>query len=498
MKLSESQSLGSFNPLILQLKLQAEVPKRGHLPKDLIGTFFHEHIHFWQSIATTYGIARHFEVLDWIAHAVGEMGGRDDLILHGLAKPVRSSILQHLREHRNMDGAYSSRSINVPAEGGAEASLIKLNEGTACYEYIRVNRRDKVYFATPIGAHTIQENLAHVMEKIGLYTKTELNVQANASSKSRAHDYHVATECFWNKFAKQRKQPDSLVVTMIAVMEACLQIPSSRHRDHREYPLMTIPGVRFVHLLEKMNNMEFINPIDDDDYRRFIDQLFQLIGWPDPHTIIGEHLEWLSPILDFYENTASELRRKHPTHFERYVKDRLKQTKRRMTAMYGGTEFYSIVDDRLRELERALRGSSIAYYGMFGLGLLEYIVRALRVRLDNPLWLVFMHLQSDQLIDNLPMPLQFYNEVETNALTPASMALFNDLRAFPHLWAITLQWEKGREKLRCGNRYFGIPCREPLCQQGLCPDWTPGSKNGDVDCTFVAVLEYFGLWNKGA
>jgi hypothetical protein len=495
MRLSESRSLGSFNPLILQLKLQAEVPN-GAASKDLIGTFFHEHVHFWQSIATTYGIARHFEVLDWIAQAVGKMGGRDDLILQGLAKPVGSSILQHLREHRDMDAAYSSRPRTAPVNMGAEASWIELNEKTGCWEYVRWNRRDKGYFATPIGAHTIQENLAHVMEQIGLSTKAALAVQANAPSTSPLHVYHIATECFWNKFPEQRKQPDSLIVTMIAFLEACLQIPSTRHRNHPDYPPMTIPGMRFVLLLEKMNHLQFINHEDDDDYRRFIDELFQLIGWPDPHTVIREHLEWLSPILDSYEKVASEHRSMHPERFEKYVEDRLTETKRKMTELYCGTEFASIVDDRLREFERALRGSSIAYYGMFGLGLLEYIVRALRLRLDNPLWLVFMHLQSDQLLDQMPMPIHFYKEVETNALTPAAMALFNDLRAFPHLWAITLQWGHRHEKLKCGNRYFDIPCLEPSCRQGLCPDWTPGRKCGHVDCTFVSVLQYFGLWSK--
>ena len=497
MRSSESRSLGSFNPLILQLKLSAEVPS-GIASEELIGTFFHEHVHFWQSIATTYGISRHFEMLDWIAKAVREMGGHHDMVLHGLAKPIKTSFLTHLKEHRNMDGGYSSAPRRVATTSPAEGWL-ELNESTCCWEYIRLNPRDKHFFATPIGAHTIQENLAHIMEQIGISTKghTALRVRANAPSKSQLHDYYVATECFWNMFPGHREQPESFIATLIAMLEACLQIPSMQHQRHPEWAPMTHPSTRFRLLFDEMEELHWIDHEDNDDYLRFVEEIFGLLGWPAPQTVLREHLEWLDGVLSKYENQASEHRRQQPDRFEEYVQNRLTATKRRMLELYSGTTAASIIDDRLKEFEAAVRGSSTAYLGIFGMGLLEYIVRSLRMRVREPLWFVFMHLHSDQLIDELPLPIQFYKDVETNQLTAKSMALFNDLRAFPHLWAITLQWAHKRKDLQCGNRYFEVPCIEPRCKQGLCPDWTPGKVHNYVDCTFVSVLQHFGLWKEG-
>ena len=425
------------------------------------------------------------------------MGGHDGLILHGLSKPVRNGIQGHLKDHYMIDGRYPSREFDLPM-GESDVGFICLNDRKACYEYVRWNATDQTYCATPVGAHAIYENLAFVKESIIVRTEKQFGVQVKSSAPchSMMHHYTVFTELFWNSFHKKAANGDSLIATMLAVLDACLQIPHSPHAGHPEYIPMTNPGLRFVELFSLLHDMTFVDG-KGRNFRAFIDKLFEMKQWPSPSVVLEEHYRWLHPILEKHRRSATSARRRDPAKYEDYIARRVKQVAANVYAMFGETVPAAEIDRQLKDYENALRGSAITFCGIFGLGILDYIVRALRIRLRHPHWLVYMHKHSEKLFNELPMPVEWFGSEQRHKPTPQSMALFDDLQAFPHLWALTLQWEAGsRKDLICGNRYFDIPCPEEPCKAGLCPNWSTDAKAPKHTCNFTGWLHYFGLWKE--
>src|SRR5262245_32136581 len=80
------QKLGDFVPVVLRLRLLCEKRLMRDRAEQLAYTpvFFHEFVHFLQAIGSTFNISTHFEVVEYIAQAIREMGGRADHILHGI------------------------------------------------------------------------------------------------------------------------------------------------------------------------------------------------------------------------------------------------------------------------------------------------------------------------------------------------------------------------------------------------------------------------------
>ena len=463
--------------------------------------YFHEYVHFLQSIGTTYGISRHFEILEWIAKGVRQMGGSDALILSGLSKAPKDA-RKDLRGHRLMEGAYGSRKVDLPIES-RDIGLLAANENTACYEYIRWNFRDKCYFATPVGRYTLCENLAALSETIGISDKARIPIvrQHLASSDSPLHNYTVGTEFFWNTYEQQQKNPDSLIVTAIAFMDACQQIPSWRHSSHPEWVPMTSPSIRFAVLTDALGSVRFINHLHDPDYDRFITDLFKKAGWPAPPQFFREHLEWLSGVAQNHLDSLESYRLQHPELHEAYFRNQVEMARRNLQEIYGATHSRKKLEARLAKYEKALRSDQFVAYGKFGLGLLDYIIRAMKIRLEHPLWLVFPQGHLDELRSELPLPIYWHGKNEVNAPSARTMALFFDIKASHHLWALTVQWfsRKRKEKHKgfsCGYRYFGMECPEPPCKNGRCPNWSPDSPAPDFNCTFVGVTKYFRLWRS--
>jgi hypothetical protein len=490
--------LGEFNPLLLQLKLHVGRSDDSAAAERTQGTYFHEYVHFLQCIGTTYSISSHFETLAWIAEAVRQMGGHNELILSGLAMPVRQRPLQHLAMHRNMDGAYGSRQVLLPTESKS-LGLLNLNESTACYEYIRWNLHDQCYFSTPVGAYTLHENLASLSETIGMAPGEQIPIvlQNAVPSSSPLHNYTVGTEFFWNVFDQKQTDPNSLIVTAAAFMDACLQIPNSRHKMHPAYIGMTSPSIRFAMLSEVLPEVRFIDHLDDQDYPRFIEDLFAKMRWPAPPQIFQEHLEWLSPIVQAHVDSIDNYRSIQPQLYDKYFNDQIARTRHNLEEMYGATHTSEWLEGHLADFERALRSDPLVCAGKFGLGLLDYIVRALKIRVEHPLWMVFPQLHFDELKAELPLPVEWMAENENHTPSARAMSLFYDIKASHHLWALTMQWLLGeRNNLKCGYRYFEMQCPEPVCQDGRCPNWKPNSAPPDFNCNFIGVTKYFGLWKK--
>lgn len=487
---SEIGLAGEFNPILFHLKL--------HIPENTgeqaWAAYFHEYVHFLQNIGTTWGISRVLEVLNWIAEGVEQMGGNPSLILNGLARPVPRSALQDLVMHRKLDGAYGSRMCTLPEAIPVEGSLVP-NLETGCIEYIRWNEVDQCYFATPVGAHTLRENLAYVSENIGM--SGQVFPSHRAPSNSDLHNYTVGTEFFWNAFPDQRKDPSSLILTAVALMDACLQIPNSRHLNHPDWVPMTAPGFRFASLTEVLPSVRFIDVFEDLDYSRFIGEIFNQMGWPAPSQIVEEHVEWLTSVREHHMGALDEFRSREPAIYEAYFRQQVDMARRNLNEMYGETHSADELESRFNEYEHALRSDPLVAWGKFGLGFLEYIVRALRIRLEHPLWLAFPHAHFDELTAELSLPIYWHAGDELNLPSARAMSLFFDIKAAHHLWALTVQWLSGkRAELECGYRYFGIPCSEPTCKQGKCPNWTPASVRPRVRCTFVDVATYFRLWKE--
>jgi hypothetical protein len=89
-----------------------------------------------------------------------------------------------------------------------------------------------------------------------------------------------------------------------------------QHQHHPDWAPMTHPSTRFRLLFDEMEELHWIDHEDNDDYLRFIEEIFGLLGWPAPQTVLREHLEWLDGVLSKYENQASEHRRQQPDRFE--------------------------------------------------------------------------------------------------------------------------------------------------------------------------------------
>jgi hypothetical protein len=150
-----------------------------------------------------------------------------------------------------------------------------------------------------------------------------------------------------------------------------------------------------------------------------------------------------------------------------------------------------------KEFEHMLRANPLVYAGIFGLGITDYVIRALRLRVEHPHVLVFPQKYLEMLLKMLPVPVVWFGDDPVHWPSPDSVALFYDLQGLYHLWALALQWTRGqRQGLVCGNCYFGSPCCGPLCSEGRCPKWSPGASKPLEEGTFTDILRYFRLWKE--
>lgn len=500
-----SQALGDFNPILFRLRLHfnPENIKDNESSLKYERVFFHEFVHFLQGFGSTFNIATHFEVMDHIAQTLQEMEGYADLVLHGFSSihHARESLFEHFRYfHRIvLDGNYDSRPVPIKTSIGVAKDLgfVSLNEDTYCYEYIRWNIHDREYFATPLGTRTLQENLAYVLEQVRLSTTAaSLVLQFNAPSNSSLHYYNAAFELFWRTFAERNENPTDLCATLVAILDLSLQtVPFDLYQDHPDRFWMTTPSFRFVRFLQAAKEIRFINHLHDPDYLRFIEEISNHLGWPSPITVWHEYLNPLSEVVNGWRQVTQTEIQSDPRAFNSWVETIMRRVRHDMYAMYNHEISAEVLEERAKEFEQALRGSPLGYAGIFGLGIAEYMIRALRIRIDHPLFLVFPQKYIDRLHEIFPLPAWWLSDQPYQRVTPDSVALFYDLQGIYHLWALTLQWARGkRQGLTCGNRYFGSPCLEPLCREGRCPEWTVGAAKPVERCTFTDVLDYFRLW----
>lgn len=498
---------GSFTPALLQLQLSfpSKEISNDEYQLEHESIFFHEFIHFLQAIGSTYNLNTHFEVMGYISQFINEVGGDTSRVLHTFSPFVdlKEGFREHFHYHyRSLDGMYGSRPFQLNMHDPL-VGFVRLNEETLCYEYVRWNSHDQRYFATPLGAHTFQECMAFILGESMRVAENEnisLPLQFNVPSNSILHCYNAPLELFWNTFPEKQNVPNDLIATLVTVLDMSLQIPSSHYENHPAWNAMTSPSFRFAYFLDaiKKQGIKLVNHLDEADYLRFINEVSDVLKWPSPLTTWEKFLEIISGCVKEWRGFVTSSIKTNPERFNVYVDTYLKIVRRRAISTSNKELSQEVIEEKATQLRNALISDPLSYAGIFGLGILDYIERALRLRVEKPTMLISRR-YYEQLVQTFPIPFwvneQFLTPMEPDLF---SIAFYGDLLALPHLWALTRQWDDGKRKqLVCGYKYFGIPCFEASLISGQCPKWSPDTSEPDVECTFTDIVGYFHLWNEG-
>jgi hypothetical protein len=506
--------LGDFNPLLLLLRINLDAALARADPAymhEYERVAFHERVHFLQAIGTMFDIGTHSEVMDYIANTIHDMGGVNELILSGFSfvdpEYAVERVLNHFMSfHRiSLDGHYGSRPVPMKAWLGEheDFGVVELNKDTSCPEYIRWNRHDREYFATPLGSHSIHETLAYLLEHFIPETprdleRIEIVRQFDAPSDSDRHYYNAALDLFWHLMADRQDTSEDKFATLVSILDLSLQtVPLDLCRKHPGRVDMTTPGLRLVRLMEAAREMPLVKNTQDDDYRRFTEEVSERLGWPSPRLVWQQCLTGLEQVLGPLLDDTSAAITAHPERFESYLKRMVSFMRREWGLLYADQFTPDVLEERLAEYEAAIRGNPLVYSGIFGAGIAAYTARAMRVRLEHPLWLVFPQRYHDELYAAFPLDTWWARGQPQQIFSAASIALTFDLAALRHLWPLTLQWARGkRSNLICGNQCLGMPCYGSRCSGGRCPSWSPGRARPAIRCTYTDVLSHFGLWRK--
>jgi hypothetical protein len=374
--------------------------------------------------------------------------------------------------------------------------MCEFNEKRLCWEYIRWNRRDGCFFATPIGALTLRETQAYVLQHLienEAGADVAIEYATDRTSDSSAHVYTALLELFFRTFDDPQVNATDKMVTLITLIDMALQIPPVSYRGHPDWTPMTIPGLRFMTFFEHIREIGFVDHRDDAHYLKFTEDMSALLGWPSPKAIWHEFHQAISEMLSPIRHLVGTSIDADPAAFERYLDHRL-----RKIVSVGDLDPAAPAAE-VEGTRTAFRENPLGYSGYLGVGVLEAIERALSLRLEQPIAFAFPQQQRfiDLLHAKLNPPILHYGGTLRIDLSAASLPLVEDIQGLRHLWAMTLQWSGGGHRaLVCGNRLFGIACAEPACRQGRCPNWSPGDQSPGDLCTYTDVLTYYHLYAK--
>ena len=326
------RELGSFNPITFDLRVEGDATEEPDAEKGR--TYFHEFVHFLQAVGSTYCVDHHLETMNYIAAAVEDMGGRSNLVLSGGsdAEVTADNIKERLTfRHHSLEGAYGSRRVDLGLariEGAETLGMCKFNEERLCWEYIRWNRRDGCFFATPIGALTLRETQAYVLQHLienEAGTDVAIEYATDRASDSGTHVYTALIELFFRTFDDPQVNATDKMVTLITLIDLALQIPPVSYRGHPDWTPMTIPGLRFMTFFEHIREIGFVDHRDDAHYLKFTEEMSALLGWPSPKAIWHEFHQAISEMLSPIRHLVGTSIDADPAAFERYLDDRLRK-----------------------------------------------------------------------------------------------------------------------------------------------------------------------------
>jgi hypothetical protein len=521
-----SEIAGAFNPAILRISILSKL-QYGDDPKNFERTFFHEYIHFLQSIGNTYNYNLYFEVMDYIAIAVKEMGGDTTRILDGFSKIYDNNPYDHLNFHfLTLDGRYGSRIIPIKEVldnfcncqsiqikdysskmlsdlKDCEIGYLNLNLDTKCYEYIRLNNHDDEYFATPLGACSFQETMAYICEHLAYADKNvkfSLRIQFDAPSQSYLHYYNAPLELFYHSFKRKKINIDDMIATLLVMLDISLQIPPIKFKNSHgpNWVEMTSPSWRFERLFKAVYDIRFVNHNDEADYIRFMKEISDKVGWPSPLDIWIDTLKTLSGYLDSCRKLVSFAIDSNPKLYENHIIHLIESRKRRAIRNLRGTSSDQEVEREMDKFIDIYKKHQVSYIGISGLSILEYMVKALQLRIDRPTVLILPHKHYEYLTRNFPIAEILLNKLaQPFKLDHINMGFYDDLQTLVHTWAIARQWFKGaRERIVCGMKYFDINCEDNICQENLCPEWPLISNNAKLTCPFSDIINILKLYKR--
>lgn len=498
------EAAGSFYPILFRISISKEPDP--NVRDDFLsykGVEFHEFVHYFQAIGSTYCIHAFQDALECIWSFVDEAGGHSPLVLRGGSDILTCSmsVPEHLAFHaRTLEGNYGSRSVALNSRD-TSAGGVQINMETQCWEYVRWNRAAKCFFATPLGAASFMECAAYLSQRILVGTGGDIRIipQFNAGPESRLHIYTAPLELYLNLFQDKPIQP--VLASLLAILDLSLQIPSIHHRAHPDYPALSHPSMRFVSYTKALQNVRLLDPMDRQDYRRFVSELETALGWPSTFTVWQDYHRYFHERTAELDTYARASVKADPDKFEAYIRTRTRALLSRNLQIRGGirTQDRGRAIEELTEIAGHIRNNPIAYLGILGGAVFIEIAKALELRTQAPEMLALPYAYPVELVDALTPPQCLIGDREV--VRWSRMPMLEDLNGLKHLWALTLQWLSGRRSgLKCGNRKPGkgvnhkddlrFPCPE-VRFIGSCHTWPVHSD--PAKCTFIDVIDYFNL-----
>lgn len=480
-----------FLPVLLQLSIDSG---SGGSDAEHIESFLHEYQHFLQAVGTMYNHDRLLDMLNFAAAAVEDLGGDVSDMLFGMSQ-VKANFIEHFQLHRTtLDGNYASRAVDDDL-GDASVGVFQLNQEKQCYEYVRWNDAERTFFATPLGAQGFQECLVFINSQLPLYrlgVTIIIPPDYGVPSDSPLHAYTAPMDLFFRKFKERCNDSYRAAGTLAAVLDMSLHF-SVTEADRLGFH----PSFRFVRIIGALDNVEFVDPRITGDYERFVEEVCRHLEWPSMLNEIHTRAEAYAKIRGQYLALYDELLVRDPEQIELHIANRGRGFR---MALERTSKSADRVTKEVAEFEQALRDSPLALLRIFGLGILDYLERALRLRLDDPWSMIIPGDNFEAVHRQLPLPVWFRAGNFHGELTGSSMALLQDINDLRHLYAIAMQWEIGRKGNRpageymCGMQFLDVKCPEPRCQNHGCPPWQPGSSCPTEMCGFSNVLNQFGLY----
>lgn len=484
-----------FSPVLLQLHLAAPAGDQQANKEEMASAFFHEYLHFLQSIGTTYNQDRLLDVMNLAAAAVKALGGDVTRMIHGASK-IDHDFVEHLRFHRNtLDGDYPSHAVSQ-YYGDESVGVIEMNEETQCFEYIRYHNYERTFFATPLGAHAFQEALVFANQQFAnlAFWGSNASIIPPLETEpvcSAMHVYTAPFDLFFRAFEDQPATAVQKVATLAAVLDLSLHLPDLPIDAPESWRMDTIPTFRFRHLFEAVHDVDFADPNVDHDYERFVDELCDLLGWNSLTDELRRRADKLAAIRDDFNQSIRAYISERPEALEALVQARLRGVEQSLRTR-GTSE--AKIQRELTDLERALRGNPAVHLGVFGLGIIDYFERALRLRLTDPWDVILPSRNLEKTLQELPIPAWFVGDQLHGAYNERSLSMLEDMNNLRHLYAVGVQWElaKSGDRLSrdymCGFQFLGMPCPDPRCASSGCPLWRPGMTRPDAMCSFLDTL----------
>lgn len=492
----ENVALGEFYPFLYRINLNLKFEEGGK--KEFMSVYFHEYIHFVQSISTNYNIHLFFEMLDFINLTFKENTTLGKKVISGLSNladyPSLQDFSHHLKLHQySFDGRYKSYNSYAECKDNDSFSL-PFNNDTLCYEYERYSYAQECRIATPLGAHTLQECFAALAQK-NLFRGDTYNFEneMNSPPDSYLHYYSTPFEIFTRHFYGKNLEvnPIDLVHSLLATLELSLQMPKL---DKMANLNASMPSWRFIVQFLSLNKIKFIDHRNDQDYFRFIDDLYIENPFLDPIPNLKDIEQNLSRIISSYEEEAKNYAKNNAYRYNLWVEEQCEYYKNLTEKNRSEYPDANDISFDMNPIKEILLSDPIAFSGVVGIGILRYIRTALRLRISDPLTLVFPHIYFEKLIKEIPYPgLNIFGKHRPFKLTADSYLFFLDTIKLNHLWGLTCQWNNGsRNGLICSNKYYNLYCNEKKFKSD-CPKWNPYSISNHQDCTFVNILKDLGF-----